>query len=142
MIAPNTILDDRFQIVEMMCEGGMGRVWTAKDLKNNSAKIIIKEIKMEHIENEYVLNGFFREVEALKRIQHDGVVKFLAAGKQENGTPYLAIEFISGTPLRSQIKQGGMTDLNRIATIFLQLGAAISAAHDSSIYHRDLKLEN
>lgn len=145
MIAPNTVLDGRFHILKKLGEGGMGLVWIGTDLQSQSSnptKVIIKELKTEFIEDEYVLKGFFKEVEALKRIDHKGVVKFLAAGKQEDELPYLAIEFIEGVTLRSQIKQGGIIDLARVANIIAQLGKAIGAAHACGVCHRDLKPEN
>lgn len=141
------VLEGRFQITELLGEGGMGQVWLAIDLNHSQpnsdqAKIVIKELKADTISNTYVTSKFNSEIAALKKIKHPGVVGFVAQGNHSTGVPYLVIEYIIGKNLRSQIIPGGITDLSRIANIIEQLGEAINAAHQEGIYHRDLKPEN
>jgi serine/threonine protein kinase len=140
------LIGDRFQIKKEIGRGGVGVVYLAVDTKNNLAPVVIKVLLEQTNEKaqKWIDQHFRDEVKALTRINHPGVAQFIDSGITEDGKPFLAMEFIDGSDLRSQIdpNRGLVGDFERVARVIRQLGAAISAAHDKGIYHRDLKPEN
>jgi serine/threonine protein kinase len=135
----------RFEIRREIGRGGIGVAYVATDKLNQDRPVVVKALlsQPEVKEKEWVERHFAEEVKALSRIDHPGVVKFIASGDMSDGRPFIAMEFVEGYTLRSQIEsEVGLGDLRRIADIFRELASAISAAHDMGVYHRDLKPEN
>jgi tRNA A-37 threonylcarbamoyl transferase component Bud32 len=84
---------------------------------------------------------FEREMQALSRIDHPGVVGILDVGDLADGSPFLVIQHIEGVSLR-ELLAGGPLESSRAAGVLRQLGAALSAAHAAGVAHQDLKPEN
>ena len=138
------VFDNRFRIEKEIGRGGIGVTYLATDLQKDN-RVAIKALleRLNAKDTAWVERHFKDEVAALSRIQHSGVVKFIASGETPDGKPYIAMEYVEGVDLRSLIEpEKGVDDFVRIAKIIQQLGGAISAAHDMGIYHRDLKPEN
>lgn len=137
-------IGDRFVVERELGRGGIGVTYLAIDTEDNACQVAIK-VLLKRLEKDgaWIERHFRAEVEALSRINHPGVVRLVASGNTLDGEPYLAMEFVDGWDLRSQIvPEKGFGDFERTARIIRQLGEAISAAHDKGIYHRDLKPEN
>src|SRR5436190_18839029 len=134
-------LDGRYQIENELGRGGVGVVYLARDLKLHNKRVVIKVLHDKSLQNEWVVQKFQQEKEALARVDHPGVVGILDTGELPDGKAYLVMQFIDGVTLRSQIKPEGMP-LDRAAEIIKQTGRALSAAHERGIFHRDLKPEN
>ena len=139
------LIDDRFAIEKELGRGGFGVTYIATDLQDGGKRIVLKAL-LGHPDaktREWVERHFRDEVKALSRIDHPGVVKLIASGEMPDGKPYLAMEFVEGYTLHSQIEpEKGLGEFGRTARVVRELGEAISAAHDNGIYHRDLKPEN
>jgi serine/threonine protein kinase len=137
-------IGDRFVVERELGRGGIGVTYLAIDTGDNNCQVAIKVLlKRSGKERAWIERHFRAEVEALSRINHPGVVRLVASGNTLDGEPYLAMEFVEGCDLRSQIEpEKGLGDFERTARIIRQLGEAINAAHDKGIYHRDLKPEN
>lgn len=74
------VLDDRFQIEELLGEGGMGRVWLAIDNQAQDqakVKVIVKELKSEFSTNKDIIKGFIKEIEALRKITNPQTVTLI-----------------------------------------------------------------
>ena len=139
------LIDDRFAIERELGRGGFGVTYLAFDLQDNRRRVVIKALleQPDSKTREWVERHFREEVKALSRIDHPGVVKLVGSGEMPDGRPYLAMEFVEGYELRSQIEpERGAGDFDRIARIIRELGEAITAAHEKGVYHRDLKPEN
>lgn len=134
-------LDSRYVIERELGQGGVGVVYLARDQKLHNKPVVIKVLHDRSLQNEWVVQKFQQEKEALARVDHPGVVGILDTGELPDGQPYLVMQYIDGVTLRSQIKPEGMA-LDRAAEIIRQTGRALSAAHDRGIFHRDLKPEN
>ena len=134
-------LDSRYLIEKEIGQGGVGVVYLARDLKLHNKPVVIKVLHDKSLLNEWVVQKFQQEKEALARVDHPGVVGILDTGELADGKPYLVMQYIDGVTLRSQIKPEGMA-LERAAEIIRQTGRALAAAHDRGILHRDLKPEN
>ena len=133
-------INGRYLIERVLGQGGMAEVYLARDLKVNRRAVVIKFLSRHLLDHSYALKKFEQEAEALARIHHDGVVAVLDTG-EEDGRPYLVMQYVDGESLRSQIPNEGM-NLERAAAILKQIGGALDEAHKNGVFHRDLKPEN
>ncbi|MEN3326591.1 MAG: eukaryotic-like serine/threonine-protein kinase [Acidobacteriota bacterium] len=136
-----TTIDERYLVESELGHGGMGKVYLARDLSLHNRRVVIKVLLQASLQDAYVVRKFRQEVEALARIDHPGVVSVLGAGKLPDGKLYIAMQYVSGVTLRSEIPGEGM-NLERAALILQQVGAALEDIHEKGIFHRDLKPEN
>jgi serine/threonine protein kinase len=138
-----TTVDGRYLIEKELGHGGVGAVYLALDHKLHDKPVVVKVLLEKSLHNEWVVLKFQQEKEALARVDHPGVVGILDTGELSNDEPYIVMQYVDGVSLRSAIKAKpeGM-DLERVASIVKQVGAALSAVHEKKIYHRDLKPEN
>jgi serine/threonine protein kinase len=138
-----TILGERYRIESELGHGGVGAVYLACDRKLLDKPVVVKVLLEKSLQNEWVVQKFQQEKEALARVDHPGVVGILDTGELPDGKPYIVMQYVDGISLREAIKgkPEGM-DLERAASIIKQIGAALSAVHEKKIYHRDLKPEN
>lgn len=138
-----TTLDGRYRVERELGHGGVGVVYLARALKLHDRPVVVKVLLEQSLRNEWVVQKFQQEKEALARVDHPGVVGILDTGELPDGEPYIVMQYVDGVSLRSAIRARpeGM-DLEHVASIVKQVGAALSAVHEKKIYHRDLKPEN
>ena len=136
-----TTIDNRYFVEKELGRGGVGVVYLARDRKLHDKPVVIKVLLEKSLQNSWVVQKFQQEKEALARVDHPGVVGILDNGELPDGKPYLVMQYIDGTTLRSQIRPQGMP-LEHAAELIKQIGRALAAAHDKGIFHRDLKPEN
>lgn len=136
-------IDGRYVVGSRLGVGGMARVYLARDLRLHQRPVVIKVLLDESLRNEWVIQKFLQEREALARVNHPGVINILDAGELPDKKPYLVMEFVEGISLREMIstKPEGI-EFPRAASIIRRIGAALNAVHEKGIYHRDLKPEN
>lgn len=134
-------LNNRYLIERELKRGGFGIVYIARDLQLHSRPVVIKVLLEASYHNEYVVQKFHQEVEALSRIDHPGVVGIIDSGELADAKPFIVMQYVDGLTLRSVIKPEGIA-LERCAEIIRQMGRALTAAHEKGIFHRDLKPEN
>ena len=134
-------IESRYLIESELGHGGMGKVYLARDLMLHNRHVVIKVLLQASLQNAYVVKKFKQEVEALARIDHPGVVNVLSAGQLPDQRPYIAMQYVRGVTLRSQILSEGM-NLERAAAILKQIGEALEDIHEKGIFHRDLKPDN
>ena len=132
-------LDGRWIIEEKLGEGGMGAVYRGHQRSVNRT-VAIKTLRPQLVESDEFVNRFFREAQIAANIAHPHCVTILDYG-EDDGTLYLAMEFLEGTLLTDRIEAGGLT-AKEIIEIGIQTASALSAAHDQNIVHRDLKPDN
>lgn len=126
------IIDGRYEIESELPHGAMGKVYLARHLELPGKFVVIKVLLRAPTND--------RELQALIRLRHSGVVTVFGAG-QVDGNTYIAMEYIDGPTLRSEIQNTTM-ELRRAAALIKQIGAAVGHVHDKGILHRDLKPEN
>ncbi|HEX7332798.1 MAG TPA: serine/threonine-protein kinase [Pyrinomonadaceae bacterium] len=136
-------IDGRYLIEKELGHGGVGAVYLARDLKLHQKPVVVKVLLEKSTGDQWTVQKFLQEKEALARVDHPGVVGILDTGELPTGKPYLVMQFVDGISLRSALKDTpeGM-DLERVASIVKQVGSALSAVHAKGIFHRDLKPEN
>jgi serine/threonine protein kinase len=134
-------LDGRYLIEKRLGQGGFGVVYLASDNKTASRKVVVKIMRPNEVGNEWSKHKFKREVEALSRLDHPGIVGLFDCGETADGRPYIVMQYIDGDSLRSLLRADGMPTA-QVATIIRQIGNALTSAHKAGILHRDLKPEN
>jgi len=135
-------LGGRYLIEKELGRGGMGAVYLARDKPElHSRPVVVKVLLEEALKNDWVVQKFQQEIESLTRLDDPGVIGIFDAGKLDDGTPYLVMQYVEGSNLRLRLKPEGM-DLQAAANIIRQIGRSVTAAHDAGILHRDLKPEN
>ena len=135
------LLKDRYRIEKELGRGGIGVVYLARDEQLHARQVVVKVLLDRSEGSEWLQKKFRQEIQALVRIDHPGVVGALDAGEMPDGKPFLVMQFVQGTTLRSVMKAGTL-DLAGIAVVIRQVGAALTAAHEKGVHHRDLKPEN
>ena len=134
----------RYRIVRQLGRGGIGAVYLARD-ERLMGKLVVIKILLDQLGDDetqqWVRTKFQQEIEALARLDHPGVVGVLHADELADGRPYIVMQYIEGSSLRSAMAREGMR-FGRVANIIRQIGPALGNAHDRGIIHRDLKPDN
>lgn len=140
MIIKGQKINDRYQIVRMIGEGGMANVYLAYDtiLDRNVA---VKILRGDLADDEKFVRRFQREAISASALSHANIVQMYDVG-EDDGKYFIVMEYIEGKTLKSLIKKRGALTLPEVIDIMLQLTSGISHAHDSYIIHRDIKPQN
>lgn len=127
-----------FELVALLGEGGMGRVFHARDTELGE-EVALKLLRPERIDRELALR-LEREARLLSRLSHPHVVRVLRAGSHD-GTPFLVLELVRGQTLRAALRSGDLTS-GAMWRLAMGLTDALEAMHGLGLIHRDLKPEN
>lgn len=141
---PGLLLKQRYLIERELGRGGMGVVYLAQDQKLNKRPVVVKLLLQSSQQDQWIVQKFHQEMEALTRVEHPGIVGVLDADATPDGKPFLVMQFVQGMTLRAVLRAEGENglDFGRTARLMQQIGEALSAAHSVGILHRDLKPEN
>ncbi len=131
----------RFEVVAVLGEGGMGKVYTAKD-RETGQLAALKVVHGKLSGNEEYVARLKQEARTAGRLRHESAVRILASGETEHGEPYLAMEYCPGRSLKEAIAKDKHFEVPRACNIIAQMLGAVGAAHKQGIIHRDLKPEN
>jgi serine/threonine protein kinase len=135
------VLSDRYRIERQLATGGQALVYLAHDLHLMMRPVVIKVMRVEGRRNRWLKSRFEREMQALARIDHPGVVGIVDVGELEDGSPFLVIQYVPGMSLRELLSQGAIPPARAVG-ILRQMGSALRAAHAAGVAHRDLKPGN
>jgi serine/threonine protein kinase len=130
---------DGFEMLEEIGRGGMGAIYRARDIELNRV-VAVKMLLAGAIAGPERRARFRREAESVARLQHAGLVQLFELGEQD-GIPYLVLEFVSGPNLRTAMKQQPPSVAEAVRLIE-QVARSVQHAHAQGIVHRDLKPEN
>lgn len=140
MIVKGQKINDRYEIIKTIGEGGMANVYLAKDtiLDRNVA---IKVLRGDLATDEKFVRRFQREALSASSLSHPNIVEIYDVG-EDDGNYYIVMEYIDGKNLKQLLKKRGNLTVSEVVDIMLQITSAMSVAHDSLIIHRDLKPQN
>jgi serine/threonine protein kinase len=134
-------MQDRYELVRLLGQGGMGQVFLARDEKLQR-DVAIKVLLSEGMLDPEVRSQLAREARVVARIDHPGVVEVYDLGELEDGSAFIVMEFLTGRSLADQIATHGPGTPRQVATLLRQTAAALTAAHRMGVVHRDLKPQN
>jgi len=135
------ILEGRYQIIELIGEGGMGRVYLAEHV-DIGRRVAIKILHPVYSRMPDLVERFRREARAASKIGNPHIVDVTDSGTTPDESVYFVMEYLEGRELANLIDREGALDVNRCLRIVGQICRALSVAHAASIIHRDLKPEN
>lgn len=136
-----TIVDNRYRVVELVGEGGMGKVYLAEHVEIGR-RVALKVLHPSYGRMPDLVERFRREARAASKIGHPNIVDVTDSGTTPNGSVFFVMEFLEGVELGSIIDREGAIDIHRALRIASQICRALAAAHNVGIIHRDLKPEN
>jgi serine/threonine-protein kinase len=136
-----TTVDGRYEVQEVLGEGGMGRVYRVRHTTLERA-FAMKVLRRDLARDEDLSERFLQEAKATASVKHPNVVQISDFGRLPDGIPYFVMELLVGTTLGEVIKVGGPIPAGRATRIIAQVAGAIGAAHEAGVVHRDLKPDN
>ena len=140
MITKGQKINDRYEIIKSIGEGGMANVYLAHDIILDR-DVAIKILRGDLAGDEKFVRRFQREALSASSLSHPNIVEMYDVG-EDNGTYYIVMEYVAGMTLKQLIKKRGSISLSEAIDIMLQITDGIKEAHDSYIIHRDLKPQN
>ncbi len=135
-----TTFADRYEIIEELGKGGMGRVYRVEDTKLKQ-EIALKLIKPEIASDKKTIERFRNELRTARNIRHNHVCGMFDLGETE-GTHFITMEYIRGEDLKSFIHRSGQLAVGTAVRIAQQICEGLSEAHKLGVVHRDLKSNN
>ena len=133
------IIKDRYEIEEILGEGGMAFVYKAKD-RQLQRTVAIKTLKPNYVSQEKFVDRFRREAQTAANLNHPNIVQIFDWGIEDE--PYFVMEYIEGNTLTSIISSNRTVGLNDILYIGSQVASGLKEAHKHGLVHRDIKPGN
>ncbi len=135
------IIDDKYRIIRLIGEGGMGAVYEGENVRIHR-RVAIKVLHAGVAENQDAVQRFEREAQAAGRIGSEHIVEVLDLGNLANGDRYMVMEFLEGESLNDRIHGKGRLTPAELYPPAYQILEGLAAAHGAGIIHRDLKPDN
>lgn len=135
------MFSDRYQVLSLVGEGGMGLVYKAKHVlmqRHVAIKILRNELKS----NSVLLSRFKQEAQAVSKLKHPNIVSVYDFGVTEQGLPFLVMDYLDGVSLAETIIVQRCLPLDRALYVFQQACRALEHAHAKGVIHRDFKSSN
>lgn len=144
MLNPGTILQNRYRIVSLLTQGGMGAVYRAWDLTLNvpiALKEMIPQPGIDPVTLAKLRQQFYREAQVLARLNHPNLVR-VTNYFEESGNVYFVMDFVEGESLADLIAAQGALPETRVIEWAVQLLDALAYCHSQGVIHRDIKPQN
>ncbi|MFO0573883.1 MAG: protein kinase [Polyangia bacterium] len=135
------VIDGRYRLRRLIGVGGMGAVYEAEHVSIGK-RVALKILHPQFSRHPELVERLRREAQAASRVGHPNIVDVSDFGRTEDGSAYLAMEYLSGTDLGAVLRARGRIPEERALHIGVQLVRALGAAHRVGVVHRDLKPEN
>jgi serine/threonine-protein kinase len=129
-----------YTIDKPLGKGGMGSVYAATDTQSGQ-RVAIKALTPHLAMAEGFRERFEAEIESLKTLRHEGIVRLYGYGEQD-GVLFYSMELVDGVSLEDELKAGRRFNWREVTNIAIQLALALKHAHDHGIVHRDIKPAN
>jgi len=139
-LTTGTTFAERYQIIEELGKGGMGKVYKVLD-KDIKEKVALKLLSPEIASDEKTIERFSNELKFARKISHRNVCRMYDLGKEE-GTHYITMEYVPGEDLKRLVRKVGQLSAGKTIFIARQVCEGLAEAHRLGVVHRDLKPQN
>ena len=139
-LGPGSEIGNRYEIVRLLGQGGMGAVYQAHD-RELDRQVAIKVIRADMAANPEILRRFKQELILARQITHKNVIRIFDLG-QADGIKFITMEYIEGENLQGVLRRKKKLEPAEAANIMAQVCRALEAAHAEGVIHRDLKPQN
>jgi tRNA A-37 threonylcarbamoyl transferase component Bud32 len=130
-----------YKVVDKIASGGMGIIYKAHDILDNSRTFAVKVLRDEYFADEIQKKRFKNEASIIDQFNHPNIVKIIERG-ESSGNLYIVMELLNGKTLSEIIKEEGQLIIGTVLNILIQVTDALVKIHRKNIIHRDLKPEN
>jgi serine/threonine-protein kinase len=135
------LIDDRYELLALAGSGGMAEVYLARDVVLDR-EVALKLLKARYSQDEEFVERFRREAKSAASLSSPYVVPIFDRGETEDGTYYIAMEYVPGGTLKDRILTEGALPPSVANEVGLQTAQALKGAHEKGIVHRDVKPDN
>ncbi|HTJ81917.1 MAG TPA: serine/threonine-protein kinase, partial [Polyangiaceae bacterium] len=136
------VIGGRYQVRGFIGKGAMARVYLAEDERTGAA-VAIKVLEDPYRKDPKVRERFMREARAASVIGHPSIVRVFEAGeREEDGAPFIAMEFLMGESVGAFLRREGKMKPELALPAMRQAASALAAAHRVGVIHRDIKPDN
>jgi serine/threonine protein kinase/tetratricopeptide (TPR) repeat protein len=139
-LTPGQLFALRYEVIEELGRGGMGRVYRVLD-KKIEEEVGLKLIHPEISSDQMMIARFRNELKIARKITHKNVCRMYDLGQDED-TYYITMEYVPGEDLKSLVRKTGSLPADRTISIGKQIADGLAEAHDLGVVHRDLKSQN
>jgi serine/threonine-protein kinase len=134
------VIDNRYEILARVGEGGMGVVYKARQLSIDRV-IALKMLNQQMQGDQTWVQRFYNEAKACSRLQHPNTIRMFDFGQTPEGRLFMTMEFLDGVSLRDALQRGPLAP-QRVIKVLIQCCASLAEAHSIGIIHRDIKPDN
>src|ERR1700677_1991989 len=139
-LSPGHLLAQRYEVLSLLGEGGMGAVYKARDVELDRL-VALKLIRPDLARNRAILDRFKQELILATQVTHRNVVRIYDLGEAE-GIKFITMEYVEGEDLAAVLRQRTKLPPQEAVAIIEQVCRALEAAHGVGVIHRDLKPQN
>jgi serine/threonine-protein kinase len=136
------VLGDTYEVLRVIGEGGMGRVYEARHTRLFSKRFAVKVLHSDLTRQPEVVGRFLREAEATSALHHPNIVGAVDVNQLSDGRPFIVAELLEGQQLGDYLEKHGKLSVEEAVALCRPICQALIAAHDKEIVHRDIKPEN
>ena len=134
------VLADRYEVEELVGAGGMSSVYRAHD-RLLERKVALKVMHQHYVDDPEYVERFRREARSVAALQHPNVVTVIDRGEWD-GRQFIVFEYVDGENLKQLIERRGPAPVATALELAIQVGQALSFAHQQGLVHRDVKPQN
>lgn len=135
------ILNGIFRIERFIAQGGMGEVYEAVNIHPPYERVAVKLILPEAASNELVMEMFAKEADTLTRLNHEAIVQYRLAARDEQGRPFIVTAYVDGPSLEDELGSFDFSD-EQFGDLAIRLARGLGEAHKLGAIHRDIAPDN
>ena len=136
------VLLDTYEVDRVLAEGGMGRIYQAHHTRIKEKRFAIKVLRPEYVRSPQIRARFEREMQAIARVSHPGVLAIVDVGATAHGSSFMVSEYLNGLDLLAYLRRFGALQNDRVVELGRRIAEALEATHAQGVIHRDVKPSN
>lgn len=135
------VLSDRYKVLRLIGEGGIGRVYLAAHL-GTGREVALKVLLPEFAGNLQLVDTFLEEARTVSRLGHENIIDIYYGGRSSEGYAFLVMEHLKGMDLADTLNETGPLPWDRCRPILTQIAGALATVHEHGVLHGDIKPAN